>query len=168
MTLHSAKGLEYPHVFMIGLEEGIFPHSRSMLDPSQLEEERRLMYVGITRAEKSLSLVYANERMLYGETQRNKPSQFLYDIPNDIIESNSGLFKAEQTIAPERLGSREIPDESIMGDMIVFKDGDRVKHPTFGVGVVVSVTGGVVTVAFSDPKIGVKKLAISVAPLEKV
>ena len=168
MTLHSAKGLEYPHVFMIGLEEGIFPHSRSMLDPSQLEEERRLMYVGITRAEKSLSLVYANERMLYGETQRNNPSQFLYDIPNDIIESNSGLFKAEQTIAPERLGSREIPDESIMGDMIVFKDGDRVKHPTFGVGVVVSVTGGVVTVAFSDPKIGVKKLAISVAPLEKV
>jgi DNA helicase-2/ATP-dependent DNA helicase PcrA len=168
MTLHSAKGLEYPHVFMIGLEEGIFPHSRSMLDPSQLEEERRLMYVGITRAEKSLSLIYANERMLYGETQRNNPSQFLYDIPNDIIESNSTMFKAEQTMSPERLGSREIPDESLMGEMLVFKDGERVKHPTFGVGVVVNVTGGVVTVAFSDPKIGVKKLAISVAPLEKV
>lgn len=167
MTLHSAKGLEYPHVFMIGLEEGIFPHSRSMLDPSQLEEERRLMYVGITRAEKSLSLIYANERMLYGETQRNNPSQFLYDIPNDIIESNSTMFKAEQTMSPERLGSREIPDESLMGEMLVFKDGERVKHPTFGVGIVVNVTGGVVTVAFSDPKIGVKKLAISVAPLEK-
>ena len=92
MTLHAAKGLEFSHVFMAGMEEGIFPHSRSLLEPQQLEEERRLMYVGMTRARERLCLLYARERMLYGESQSNAPSQFLYDIPLELVESNSGEF----------------------------------------------------------------------------
>lgn len=164
MTLHSAKGLEFPHVFLIGLEEGIFPHSRSLLDPEQMEEERRLMYVGITRAEKSLNLIYVRERMLYGSTQRNNPSQFLYDIPSDLLETNSSIFRSEQTLSPERLGTKPLPTEEGQS----FADGDKVTHPTFGKGIVISLTGGVITVAFEDPSIGIKKLAISVAPLTKV
>jgi DNA helicase-2/ATP-dependent DNA helicase PcrA len=167
MTLHSAKGLEFPHVFIVGLEEGIFPHSRSLLDPNELEEERRLMYVGVTRAKKSLNLIFANERMLYGQTQRNNPSQFLYDIPTDILESNASLFKAEQTLSPARLGREPIPFEDTI-EIPDLSDGDRVFHPTFGEGVVMNVTGGVVTVAFSTRSVGVKKLALSIAPLTKL
>ncbi len=167
MTLHSAKGLEFPHVFIIGLEEGIFPHSRSLLEPEQLEEERRLMYVGITRAEQGLSLIYARERMLYGEMQRNVPSQFLYDIPEEIVESNTATFKApsEPTINPLGIGNRPVPTEEVQ--VISLENGDQVSHPAFGNGVVMDVTGGVVTVLF-DPSVGPKKLAISIAPLTKL
>ncbi len=167
MTLHAAKGLEFPHVFMAGLEEGIFPHTRSMMDPEQMEEERRLMYVGVTRAEKSLHMTYAKERMLYGDYQRNNPSMFLYDLPNDIVSSNSSIFNTSPTMNPNRLGSKPVPTESSQ-PAVEFSDGDKVMHPSFGQGIVVSVVGGVVTVAFSNPKVGIKKLAISVAPLEKV
>jgi DNA helicase-2/ATP-dependent DNA helicase PcrA len=167
MTLHAAKGLEFPHVFMAGLEEGIFPHTRSMMDPEQMEEERRLMYVGVTRAEKSLHMTYAKERMLYGDYQRNNPSMFLYDLPSDIVSSNSSIFNTSPTMNPNRLGNKPVPTESSQPS-VEFSDGDKVLHPSFGQGVVVSVVGGVVTVAFQDPKVGIKKLAISVAPLEKV
>jgi len=86
MTLHNAKGLEFPVVFMVGLEEGLFPHSNSMLDPSELEEERRLCYVGMTRARERLYLTYAQSRLLYGSLQMNAPSRFLSEIPEDLIE----------------------------------------------------------------------------------
>jgi len=168
MTLHAAKGLEFPHVFMIGLEEGIFPHTRSLMDPEQLEEERRLMYVGITRAERTLHMAYARERMLYGDIKRNTPSQFLYDLPTDIIQSNSSIFGTAPTISPEGLGKKPIPKEDEFKVNEVLSDGDKVSHPSFGKGVVVNVIGGVVTVAFEDPKVGVKKLAVSVAPLSKI
>lgn len=159
MTLHSAKGLEFPHVFLIGLEEGIFPHSRSLLDPEQFEEERRLMYVGITRAEETIHLTFAKQRMLYGEVKANNPSPFLLDLPEN-------LFGPEPEIRLHQpIGAKPIPHEEAG---ISFHDGDRVRHATWGNGIVLSVTGGVVTIAFADPKVAVKKLALSVAPLEKI
>jgi len=166
MTLHAAKGLEFRNVFMSGVEEGVFPHSRSMMDPEQMEEERRLMYVGITRAEKQLHISYAKERMLYGQTQYNSPSCFIYDLPNDIVSSNSNIFESSPMLSPDRLGKRSIPLETETPSL-EFADGDRVAHPTFGQGIVVSAIGGVVTVAFSGGQ-GIKKLAISVAPLTKI
>ena len=86
MTVHSAKGLEFPVVFLIGLEEGLFPHASSLINPSELEEERRLCYVGITRAKQQLFLTYCRERMMYGSTQANPPSRFIFEIPNDLID----------------------------------------------------------------------------------
>ncbi|MDP3758229.1 MAG: 3'-5' exonuclease, partial [Candidatus Daviesbacteria bacterium] len=91
MTLHSAKGLEFPVVFMVGMEEGLFPHSRSMLNPAELEEERRLMYVGITRAKEKLYLTYTRERLYFGTRSRNLVSRFLADIPQELIISNSNF-----------------------------------------------------------------------------
>ncbi len=86
MTLHNAKGLEFPIVFMAGMEEGLFPHSRSMMEPAEMEEERRLCYVGMTRAQKRLYLTYASTRMIYGGLQANQPSRFLSDIPEELVE----------------------------------------------------------------------------------
>ena len=86
MTLHNAKGLEFPIVFMVGMEEGLFPHARSMMEPMELEEERRLCYVGMTRAQKRLYLTYACARMIYGATSANQPSRFLSDIPQELTE----------------------------------------------------------------------------------
>ncbi|MDP6659379.1 MAG: 3'-5' exonuclease, partial [Candidatus Poseidoniia archaeon] len=85
MTLHAAKGLEYPAVFIIGMEDGVFPHMRSLGDPDQLEEERRLAYVGITRARQRLHLSHARCRMLHGQTQYNPPSRFLEEIPDGLV-----------------------------------------------------------------------------------
>lgn len=211
MTLHAAKGLEFPHVFMAGMEEGIFPHSRSLLDPEQLEEERRLMYVGMTRAKERLCLLYARERMLYGESQSNAPSQFLHDIPLELVESNAAEFggkvdtgkiggffgrlkKIPIEFGPEaesdepylpaggrradgfRLPVRDNDERRVVADeeaasnipLIELAAGDRVRHRSFGDGTVVALIGGVVTIAFADPRVGVKKLALSVAPLEKL
>ncbi|MFC1749343.1 ATP-dependent helicase [Pseudomonadota bacterium] len=174
MTIHSAKGLEFPHVFIAGLEEGIMPHSRSMLEQDELEEERRLMYVAITRAKDSLYMLRAKCRMLYGETQENTPSQFLADIPAEVSESDATVVVPTATRSPQGLGYTPIPaepfsDEYKEADEIPqYADGDKVFHQTFGEGEVVSLTGGVITVAFNNPQYGIKKLALSVAPLKKV
>ena len=163
MTLHSAKGLEYPVVFLTGLEEGIFPHSRALFEPHELEEERRLMYVGITRAMDHLYLLHAQQRMLFGEFKQNAPSQFLLDIPEHLIESTT------RTIAPEQLGNRIIPvEDDYYFEPVELHDGDRVRHRSFGEGVVIGVRGGISTIAFKDPAVGIKKLATSIAPLEKL
>ncbi|MEK7146581.1 MAG: 3'-5' exonuclease, partial [Patescibacteria group bacterium] len=167
MTLHSAKGLEFPIVFLCGLEEGIFPHSRSLFEPQELEEERRLMYVGITRAMNHLYLMHAQQRMLYGEFKQNAPSQFLMDIPEELIEG----FVPEKSMEGH-VGARPIPVEIEDGyapsEGLELRDGDRVRHRSFGEGVVLNVRGGIVTVAFKDQKVGVKKLAMSIAPLQKI
>lgn len=192
MTLHAAKGLEFSHVFMAGMEEGIFPHSRSLLDPQQLEEERRLMYVGMTRAKERLCLLYARERMLYGESQTNAPSQFLYDIPPELVESNAAEFggkvetgkiggffgrlkkipiEGEYALGTDDGGERRlVADEDAASNipLIELFAGDRVRHRSFGDGTVVAMVGGVVTIAFADPRVGVKKLALAIAPLEKL
>ncbi|MBU1019534.1 MAG: UvrD-helicase domain-containing protein [Patescibacteria group bacterium] len=165
MTLHSAKGLEFPCVFVCGLEEGIFPHSRSLLDPQEMEEERRLMYVGMTRAVDELFLLHAERRMLYGDVKNNAASQFLLDLPDELVERNSGAVKVPTIRA---FGHRSIPVEVEEGVEIEMGIGDRVFHKFFGQGVVTEIVGGVITVAFDDRSVGVKKLAASIAPLERI
>jgi DNA helicase-2/ATP-dependent DNA helicase PcrA len=162
MTVHSAKGLEFDNVFIIGLEEGIFPHSRSLMEPEELEEERRLMYVAVTRAMKRVFLIHARQRMLYGETQSNARSQFLDDIPVKLLDIYGQPRQHVSTI-----GVRPVPKEeaSTCTDL---KDGDKVIHTTFGEGVVVSIQGEVATIGFKNPDVGVKRLALSVAPLVKI
>lgn len=162
MTLHAAKGLEFPYVFITGLEEGLLPHSRSLFAPEELEEERRLFYVGCTRTMDQLYLLYTKNRMLYGESQTVIPSQFLRDIPEELIENN---LKEEKTIPIASIGSKPIPFEKpVQG----FSDGDHVKHRSFGEGFVLNIRGSVITIAFKNPRIGIKKLSLTIAPLEKI
>lgn len=168
MTVHSAKGLEFETVFIAGLEEGIFPHNRSLLDRSELEEERRLMYVAMTRAKERLYLLHARSRMLYGESRSNAPSQFLHDIPEELVEANFGQNSPRVHSSITDIDDRPVPVEKEIGIEIELGVGDKVSHATFGNGIVIDVQGGVGTVAFEDCAVGVKKLALSVAPLKKV
>lgn len=164
MTLHSAKGLEFKVVFIVGLEEGILPHSRSMLDHREMEEERRLMYVGITRAKEKVYLLFTSQRNIFGSTQINPPSRFLDDIPLHLIqdaEIKNQRSKIKNTF------SKEVSEvKKSKKPKTDFKDGDRVKHEVFGDGLIVSSKNDTLTVAFS--KSGLKKLSASVAPLKKI
>jgi DNA helicase-2/ATP-dependent DNA helicase PcrA len=167
MTLHNAKGLEFPVVFIIGLEDGVFPHYRSMGDPAQLEEERRLMYVGVTRARERLYLTFAWSRTLFGSTSYSPPSRFLGEVPSDLVRAleEGDLVVAEgATVSPIRAaveGRREIPQISA---------GDTVLHDKWGEGVVLTVSGSgtdaEATVRFEDA--GEKRLLVAYAPLRKV
>jgi len=163
MTMHSAKGLEFNRVFLVGMEEGLFPHSRSIINPSEMEEERRLCYVGITRAKKKAYLFYTNYRNIYGSTQASIKSRFLDEIDANLIE--------EQIIKEESV-SGFYEDEVVADDfsevdseIVDLKDGDRVSHPDFGSGMVISKEGDLVTIAF--PKLGLRKLSMKYAPLTK-
>jgi DNA helicase-2/ATP-dependent DNA helicase PcrA len=153
MTLHSAKGLEFPAVFITGLEESIFPHSRSLYDATEMEEERRLMYVGMTRAKEELYLTYAVERTLYGGRQHNPPSRFLSDIEGAALAQNPE-FDAFQ---PESSEPHYVPE---------LEEGDGVKHQLFGEGTVLDMEGETATIYFKGK--GTKKLNIAFAPLEKL
>jgi DNA helicase-2/ATP-dependent DNA helicase PcrA len=154
MTLHSAKGLEFPVVFITGLEESILPHSRALYDAHEMEEERRLMYVGMTRAREELFLSYAIERTLYGGRQHNPPSRFISDIDGqasaapDLGFSPAGAYEDEPRYVPE------------------LAEGDVVKHQIFGQGTVLELEGEVATVYFKGK--GAKKLNIAFAPLSKI
>lgn len=164
MTLHSAKGLEYEVVFIAGLEEGLLPHSRATFNEKELEEERRLCYVGITRAKKKAFLLFTNARNIYGSVQTSIKSRFLDEIDQDLLEervyrfAEDGEFFEEDTIDFN-------DEEDGLTKTKKFKDGDRVSHPVFGSGIVISQDENLITVAF--PKFGLKKMAKSVAPLEK-
>lgn len=164
MTLHSAKGLEFEYVFIIGLEEGILPHSRSMLSPNEMEEERRLMYVGITRAKKKVYLLFTGERNIFGSTQINPPSRFLDDIPEHLLESHNPeqrTIKGKDGLLRGASNSKSLSSSKRTS----FKDGERVRHEVFGDGMIVASQGDILTVAFS--KTGLKKLSASIAPLKK-
>ena len=193
MTLHTAKGLEFPLVFIVGMEDGIFPSFMSLGDPDQLEEERRLAYVGITRAEEQLYLTLAESRWIYGQQQYNTPSRFLREIPDELVDDRSpkGIHKAgrttESATAPievdedKRAERRERARERIIEKAIAagnqqptessinFKEGDDVHHPKFGDGVILKLAGSgdnaEVTVNFVD--IGEKTLLVGWANLEK-
>jgi DNA helicase-2/ATP-dependent DNA helicase PcrA len=158
ITLHQAKGLEYPVVFIVGMEEGVLPHVRSFDDPAQMEEERRLCYVGMTRAKRRLYLVRALRRSLMGGTSANPPSRFLKNIPSNLIQT-TGLFGEEPKPAPKPKPNG--PDLSA---------GDHVEHPKFGKGVVVSCTpvrdDQEAVVVFDGA--GIKKLLLSLAQLKRV
>ena len=141
MTLHSAKGLEFPVVFICGMEEGLFPHSRSSEDPSRLEEERRLCYVGMTRAKRSLCLSFAESRRLYGNSDRySTPSRFLRELPPERIEE----VRLRGTVSRPGLrvpsGRRDKP-EPVHDDSNGLRLGQRVQHPKFGEGVVLMYEG---------------------------
>ena len=157
MTLHSAKGLEFPVVFITGLEESVLPHSRALYDANEMEEERRLMYVGMTRARQELYLTYATERTLYGGRQHNPPSRFIADLDGAVSTPSSdyGLFGHTSVQAePE---PRYVPE---------LDEGDGVRHQLFGVGTVVELEGDNATIYFKGK--GTKKLNIAFAPLEKL
>jgi DNA helicase-2/ATP-dependent DNA helicase PcrA len=168
MTLHSAKGLEFPNVFLTGLEEGVFPHSRTLTEPAELEEERRLAYVGITRAIDRLYLTYAARRALFGNTYAYPKSRFLEEIPLlEILESDSVPL-------PRPAGGRwrevAIHESAGAGVHLGLEAGDRVRHPKWGEGRIESIVGaggdGLVSIDF--PNVGQKMLMLKYAPLEKI
>ena len=160
MTVHSVKGLEFNHVFVIGLEEGIFPHMNSLMESSDVEEERRLMYVAITRAKDDLYLVNARRRTLFGNDQINPVSRFLSEIPQDLIEAEKEETKEKEEIKIET-------GEMFRDEEVDYQVGDFVYHETFGTGRVVEVTNTLVSVAFKHPH-GVKKLMKNHKKLSKV
>jgi DNA helicase II / ATP-dependent DNA helicase PcrA len=169
MTLHSAKGLEFPTVFIVGLEEGILPHSRSMLSHGEMEEERRLMYVGLTRAKEKIYLLFTRQRSIFGSTQMNSPSRFLEDIPENLIQKNS-YREIEQKVFEKLLKkSAQVGsafDRKKIKKDSKFKGGEKVKHAEFGEGIVVSAVGDTVTVAFK--KAGIKRLSAEFAKLKLI
>lgn len=160
MTVHSVKGLEFEHVFVVGMEEGIFPHMNSLMESSELEEERRLCYVAITRAKDDLYLVNARRRTLFGKEQINPVSRFIGEINPKLIDTNEKeeISKEEEKIELEDMFREEEIDYQV---------GDYVYHETFGTGRVVEVTNTLVSVAFKHPH-GIKKLMKNHKKLSKV
>lgn len=171
MTLHNAKGLEFPVVFIIGMEDGVFPHYRSMGDSAELEEERRLAYVGITRARERLYLCNAWSRTLFGTTSYNPPSRFLGEIPNDLVRELEGESEDGGRVIGGGGGSwiREAVTTGGRAPVEV-SAGDTVQHDKWGEGVVVTVSGtgsdAEATVIFED--VGQKRLLLAYAPLKRV
>ena len=170
MTLHTAKGLEFPVVFLTGLEDGIFPHLRSLGDPTELEEERRLAYVGITRAEQRLYLSRSTVRSAWGAPQANPASRFLEEIPEALIDWRR--LESTVTSIPAVAAMAARPGVRSPGNRVVvhLEPGDRVTHDTFGLGSVVTVEGvGERAVASIDFRTGgVKRLLLRYAPVEKL
>lgn len=197
MTLHSAKGLEFPIVFIPGMEEGIFPGNQSMFSEEDLEEERRLAYVGITRAKKKLYLISSQQRMLYGQTSRNMPSRFLREIPSSVIDDQSVVARRSMGFTTPRtayanasrnelghsshnkIGSYTQSSSSAhkfgqagnaaQKNNIDFKVGDTVCHKSFGTGTVLTITpmGGDMLLEVAFDKAGTKKMMANYARLEK-
>ena len=187
MTLHAAKGLEFPAVFLVGMEEGIFPHMRSLTEPAELEEERRLCYVGITRARQRLYLSNAWCRSLYGSTQYNPPSRFLDEIPSELVEeaaasrttgrrsSRSGGWESTSWSPRGReravdRATRPASPVSSGAHRLNIKIGDDVRHSKWGEGVVLDMegVGDKAEAVVRFPSVGEKRLLLSWAPLERV
>ncbi len=185
MTIHAAKGLEFPVVFLPGWEEGIFPSSNSQFSFETMEEERRLGYVAITRAEKKCLITHARQRMLFGRTDYSAASKFLSELNDDCVErksfsgGNTGGYyhrRGNSRIAPTSTGISKDPfyqpknkTEAIFGiagNETEFNIGDRLRHAEFGEGTVIQISGDVLTVAFSGKE--VKKIVASVAPIEVI
>ncbi len=190
MTLHAAKGLEFPVVFLTGLEEGIFPHFRAMGNQTELEEERRLCYVGITRAQEELFMSYAGSRMLFGNVQRNPVSRFVGEIPMNLFLAKSSRRGTAQTYTPTITEGNRRPESQYApkwddlkreaerkaspsgspkiggGGGLPFELGTKVKHAAFGDGFVVGYEGSIIKVQFMGA-VGMKKLDLGFAKLEK-
>lgn len=186
MTLHSAKGLEFPVVFLIGLEEGVFPHSRSLVEEAEMEEERRLMYVGATRAEEQLFITNAQMRTLFGRTNLNPPSRFIKEIPEELFEGlepsrknslgasagSAAIYtgRGRQQMAHRKPVTRPVVTDT-GGDEVQWKVGDKAEHGKWGIGTVVSVRGSgegtELDIAFTSP-VGIKRLLAKFAPIKQV
>ena len=176
MTMHAAKGLEFPVVFVLGMEENIFPHIRALADPEEMEEERRLAYVAITRAEQRLYLTSAGHRMLFGKSNFNQPSRFLNEISEELTEllaDGNGMSvpfaQAPKAQAKRPAVKRPVYNES-GGEKMQWKPGDKASHKIWGIGTVVSVKGKAddmeLDIAFPNP-VGIKRLLAKFAPIEK-
>jgi DNA helicase-2/ATP-dependent DNA helicase PcrA len=183
MTLHSAKGLEFSVVFIAGMEEDIFPSSRAKMETTQMEEERRLCYVGITRAKEKLYLVNAQQRSLFGDYKINRPSQFLDEIPTDLLDRSEASEARQEYMrnTESRFTQRTVPAERTMhagfgsvpstaaGNITdrVYKPYQKVRHEKFGEGTVTEVSGAgssqLVTIDFFS--YGIKKFAAAYAPI---
>jgi DNA helicase-2/ATP-dependent DNA helicase PcrA len=163
MTLHTAKGLEFPVVFIVGLEDGVFPHMRTLGDPAEMEEERRLAYVGITRAQDRLYLTSAWSRMLYGGTNYNPPSRFVAEVPSELIDKAAKRQRNRRVEGGSARAPRATVDPGEIGP------GDRIRHDKWGLGTVREVVGSgdraEAEVMFDTQ--GKKRLLLSWAPLEK-
>ncbi len=184
MTLHSAKGLEYPVVFLVGMEEGVFPHFRSLTEPDELEEERRLAYVGITRARQRLYLTHAWHRTIHGTPMYNPPSRFLEEIPEELVDNRGGSRSRSTRLSSEQNSARSFAGRERMveaaqvtrtpveadPDPIRLVVGDDVNHATFGLGVVTDVkgAGGDAEITVNFTTAGSRVLLASYARLEKV
>lgn len=179
MTLHAAKGLEFPVVFLTGLDEGLFPHSRTLLDPAQVEEERRLAYVGITRAERQLYVTNAITRTMYGRISAYMPSRFLAEIPPQLMEDyhrKSAMPQRRTTAVPgkQRVSiltkpvASSLPKKHAVTD--TFAKGDKVRHKIWGIGTVLQVIGegANMQMKIQFPTKGVRQVVVKYAPLEKV
>ncbi|NCG24852.1 MAG: UvrD-helicase domain-containing protein, partial [Actinobacteria bacterium] len=194
MTLHGAKGLEFPVVFLVGMEDGVFPHIRSLGEPAELEEERRLAYVGITRAMKKLYLTSAWSRMMHGSTQYNPPSRFLDEIPSELIEEIGGsrMLRGRRDrgdhdtsgrtfgggrqssenrdhMVEQALAAANGPTQS-GAEALGLRVGDDVRHSQWGEGVIIDIEGAgdKAEASVHFPSIGEKRLLLSWAPLEKI
>jgi len=183
MTLHNAKGLEFPIVFITGLEEGLFPLSRALEDHALLEEERRLFYVGITRAQRKLYVTHARNRRRNGTSMPSLPSSFLQPIARGALEQHAtvrlrqtGYATFPATAAARRPGTPVtrpawLDDAEVSQDAPRFIKGERVKHDRFGSGTVVELSGVArdtkVTIDFDDETIGRKRLVIAYAGLQR-
>jgi len=182
MTLHSAKGLEFPVVFLIGLEDGVFPHVRSLGDPDELEEERRLCYVGLTRAEERLYLCHAWSRMMFGATDYRPPSRFLDEIPPELMQMvgedasgsprrrGGGFGAHREAVVAAALRRESDPVGARGAEQLGLRVGDDVLHEKFGEGVILDISGSgdkaEARVRFRDA--GEKTLLLSWAPLSRV
>lgn len=179
MTLHAAKGLEFPVVFLTGLDEGLFPHSRTLMDPAQVEEERRLAYVGITRAERQLYVTNAVTRTMYGRISAYMPSRFLAEIPPQFMEDyhrKSAMPQSRTTAVPgkQRVSiltkpvASSLPKKHAVTD--TFTKGDKVRHKIWGIGTVLDVIGEGpnMQMKIQFPTKGVRQVVVKYAPLEKV
>ena len=158
MTLHSAKGLEFKVVFILGMEDGIFPHQNSFTEPDGLEEERRLCYVGITRAKEKLYLSYAKKRMLYGKENLTIPSRFLKEIPEELISYTTASVKVEEKIDKTKIYYDEEQE---------YKVGEVVMHTIYGRGVIINVDDKFISVAFNK-RFGIRKLMKNHSSIRKV
>jgi DNA helicase II / ATP-dependent DNA helicase PcrA len=194
MTLHAAKGLEFPVVFLSGLEDGVFPHLRSLTEPHEMEEERRLAYVGITRARERLYLTSAWSRTIFGSTQYNPPSRFLDEIPTGLMSEVGGrrrgqagsggrprswpadddtggrIFGGRSRIVESAIRAGAAPPASTGAETLGLMVGEDVRHAKFGEGIILEVTGSgekaEALVRFRD--VGEKRLLLSWSPLEKL
>ena len=189
MTFHAAKGLEFPAVFMAGMEEGLFPHSRTLLDDTEIEEERRTCYVGITRAERRLYLTYARQRTIYGRTEMSRPSRFLAEIPEELVEHREADFFggadlrapsniwSERSTRTERKRYMPPPQHTAADGSVIrpdasaaFQAGDAVRHSKWGDGRIVAISGSgenaELSIAF--PGEGIKKFVQKYAPILKL
>lgn len=183
MTLHAAKGLEFPVVFLVGMEEGVFPLSRAMMEESELEEERRLAYVGITRAEEALYLTNALSRTLYGKTQYNRPSRFVSEIETELLATKgNGIAGETKSMARKEFSPKVFKPQykqpqttsvnsrqETTASGLIWQVGDKVEHKKWGIGTVVRVSGKQkdmeLDVAF--PSQGIKRLLAAFAPITK-